>query len=92
MLLELENCPDANEILVDSGSIYYQLERYASAAHAYERASHSQLVPQVNQALAYAHLIEPMAAMRHIHQACAEKQREVSSFFCKEVLEWIYYR
>ena len=49
-------------------------------------------MPQVNQALAYAHLIEPMAAMRHIHLACAEKGREVSSLFCREVLEWVYYR
>lgn len=77
---------------MNSGTIYYQLERYASAALAYEQAGRSQLVPQVNQALAYAHLIEPMAAMRHIHLACADRAREPSSLFCREVLEWVYYR
>lgn len=33
-----------------------------------------------------------MAAMRHIHLACADKGRELSSLFCREVLEWVYYR
>lgn len=30
--------------------------------------------------------------MRHIHLACADKGRELSSLFCREVLEWVYYR
>lgn len=69
-LLELSCCPDRHEVLINCGNLSYQLGHYASAVEAYSQVSNPQLFPALNLALAYAHLIEPMLALKYIQQAC----------------------
>jgi hypothetical protein len=88
--LDLNICPDRDEILVNSGNLFYQLHQYVNAAEAYNQITSPQLLPYVNIALSYAHIVEPVLAMKYIQLACLQEPKEILNLFCKDVFEWIY--
>jgi hypothetical protein len=71
-LLELHICPDKDEILINCGNLCYQLHEFATAAETYNQISKTSIIPYVNLALCYAHIIEPVLAMKYVQQACIQ--------------------
>lgn len=56
-MLDLNDCPDRNEILSNCGNIYYEEELYLSAINVYQQILDPSQVPYGNIALAYLHLM-----------------------------------
>jgi hypothetical protein len=63
---------------------------YATTVETYSQIINPQLLPAINMALAYAHIVEPSLALKHVYQACQMEPKEPNNAFCKEILEWIY--
>lgn len=56
-LLELNICPDKDEVLINCGNVNYLLHLYSTAADMYSHISNERLIPFVNLALCHAHIL-----------------------------------